>query len=258
MEDVSDGSPVDQTIDSVDSSEPPDSGTEGSLDAENDITTSLDAPSDNSLRRDAKGDAPDATREASADAGCGAVGESCCEPGYVCASGLNCDGTNLQCVCLYEMCGDQCVDEWSDKNNCGACGNTCTASEVCNSGHCGCSYNWTVCPGGARIDTQGDPANCGACGVSCQIVTGDPSAQCVYGGCRTKSVVTGGTNYYGLAVDDTALYYSTGTTVEALPNARRADGELAGAQEDPGDARSSVTCLSPKFRWRTASRRLSP
>jgi hypothetical protein len=223
--DVDDGSPLEPSGDSGDSTLPleasEDSGAQDvtMLDAEVDSTTTLDALPETSPERDAQNDVQDAAADVAAEAGCGAVGESCCQPGSTCASGLDCDGTTLLCICLYETCGDQCVDEYSDKNNCGACGNACTFSEVCGAGQCGCPYNWTLCSGGACIDTRTDPANCGACGVSCQSVTGDPSAQCVLGGCRTMSVVASGTRYYGLTVDDTAVYYSTATTVEALPKA---------------------------------------
>src|SRR5207302_1839858 len=51
----------------------------------------------------------------------------------------------------------------NDPQNCGSCGNACSASEACKNGGC------DPCPvarcGNNCVDTQHDPANCGACGA---------------------------------------------------------------------------------------------
>ncbi|WP_217999903.1 hypothetical protein, partial [Smaragdicoccus niigatensis] len=44
------------------------------------------------------------------------------------------------------LCGDICVNTYTDPENCGGCGNTCNYG-ICNSGTCGCGYGLTNCSG---------------------------------------------------------------------------------------------------------------
>lgn len=80
------------------------------------------------------GEAPDAGSTSDAgeapDAGSGCVSHTECEGG-TCVSGecVPCDGL---------VCGGRCVDDLSDPKNCGACGVTCDAREVCFDGDCSC------------------------------------------------------------------------------------------------------------------------
>src|SRR5262249_26570857 len=64
----------------------------------------------------------------------------------------------------------------SDVNNCGACGNACTApanaTAVCSSGRCGyaCLSSYGDCDGNAANGCEAalnTAANCGACGNAC-------------------------------------------------------------------------------------------
>ena len=59
-----------------------------------------------------------------------------------------CNGTACGIVCNepYTLCGQACVDEQSDSNNCGVCGSACGAGTTCIKGGCGC--NATSCPNG--------------------------------------------------------------------------------------------------------------
>ena len=72
------------------------------------------------------------------------------------------------CTNGQSLCGAVCVDETSDGTNCGGCGNTCAAGQMCNMGTCAssCSSALVQC-GSSCIDTQGDAKNCGGCGVAC-------------------------------------------------------------------------------------------
>ncbi len=65
-------------------------------------------------------------------------------------------------------CDDVCVNPDTAPTDCGACGVTCAAGEVCSAGTCGpvCSMGLTLC-GGLCVDTQDDPNNCGSCGNRC-------------------------------------------------------------------------------------------
>ena len=67
----------------------------------------------------------------------------------------------------------------NDPGNCGGCGVTCPAGQVCSSGQCGlqCSGGSTKC-GNACVNTQNDPGNCGACGVTCPAGQVCSSGQC--------------------------------------------------------------------------------
>ncbi|MCB9593102.1 MAG: hypothetical protein H6719_10250 [Sandaracinaceae bacterium] len=66
-------------------------------------------------------------------------------------------------------CGGACVDTRSDARNCGACGTTCGAGEVCAAGRCdamGCSGGTTECDR-ACVTLATDERHCGACGNAC-------------------------------------------------------------------------------------------
>jgi hypothetical protein len=66
-------------------------------------------------------------------------------------------------------CHGECVDIYSDPDNCGSCDGTCSAG-YCNGGKCGvgpgCSNGLTDCGNGC-VDTNSDPFNCGFCGNQC-------------------------------------------------------------------------------------------
>jgi len=127
-------------------------------------------------------------------------------------------GTNLVCRLGHADCdGDganDCeIDTESDRDNCGACGVTCGADEVCVAGVCGpleCAPEYADCDGdvvtGCESFTRNDPSNCGGCGVACG------SGVCMGGGCvpeparrsclehQNAGVVTSG--YYFVDPDD--------------------------------------------------------
>jgi hypothetical protein len=95
-------------------------------------------------------------------------------PGGACAEGQT-------------TCGGACRNTLVDSSNCGRCGNTCSASQYCNSGVCtagtmaipatslttgtpapgtSCASGQTLCSGVCR-NTQADTSNCGTCGHVC-------------------------------------------------------------------------------------------
>ncbi|HVU53027.1 MAG TPA: SUMF1/EgtB/PvdO family nonheme iron enzyme, partial [Polyangia bacterium] len=90
-----------------------------------------------------------------------------------------CDGG--ACVCAagsgLSACGGLCVDEQTDPDNCGACGNQCPAGTSCQSGVCACPYGATQC-GDTCAYLYRDSNNCGACGVKC-----DATAACFFSQC---------------------------------------------------------------------------
>lgn len=79
-------------------------------------------------------------------------------------------------------CGGVCANLQKNANHCGACGKSCTASEVCSAGACvACPESSTQCPEQCA-NLHGDPFNCGACGKVCAA-----SESCLAGTCGTCS-----------------------------------------------------------------------
>ncbi len=100
-----------------------------------------------------------------------------CTSNAQCASGLVCgiDGfceTASTCPLGEKLCGGVCTNI-NTAANCGACGTSCTGSDVCSNGVCAsaCSANLTACSttdgGTICADLERDSANCHACGNAC-------------------------------------------------------------------------------------------
>jgi hypothetical protein len=108
------------------------------------------------------------------------------------------DGGPIGCPLYTKLCGGSCIPITVDPKNCGDCGKTCAAAEICSGGTCvlrsrGCipapqggDPALTVC-GQACVDTLNDSNNCGAplgtsaCGHKCAATEG-----CVNGVCVAK------------------------------------------------------------------------
>jgi hypothetical protein len=110
------------------------------------------------------------------------------------------------------MCGSTCVDPTFDNNNCGGCGNICSAGFVCQNSLCvtlppppdlsggpsdaggpvadlgpaggGCPAGFGACGGGC-VNLQTDSANCGNCFMQCSSGTVCQGGTCVAGGSCT-------------------------------------------------------------------------
>ena len=132
-----------------------------------------------------------------------------------------CPTLNGQAYCADSTCGITCAENFADCdeqpgngcekdvsrdiNNCGGCGNACTAgagkTPWCRNGQCG----ETTCPagrgdcngdpdddpahGGCETDLKSDVDSCGACGSACGVSGGIP--QCSAGMCSVKSCSPG-------------------------------------------------------------------
>ena len=120
------------------------------------------------------------------DMNCGSCGNLCVapkpsDPSWICGSDVSPINTTWQCTtgacklecqppyqdCDGDFCGDGCeTDTSKDRNNCGACGNVCTAGQDCVDGTCICPVGTTRC-GHSCVDVTVDPLNCGECGNEC-------------------------------------------------------------------------------------------
>lgn len=65
----------------------------------------------------------------------------------------------------FELCGDECVSLFHDKENCGECGHRCPGEWICCRGIC--------------TDSLYDEDNCGACGYSCRMLLTCCQGTCV-------------------------------------------------------------------------------
>ena len=126
---------------------------------------------------------------------CGTCG-NVCKPGEVCYGG-NCNGTCGDSKSGETMCGADagspyCANLKADGQNCGTCGNVCTAGKLCVAGVCkdACDSDQTLCNADAGspycADLKNDNANCGACGVACSgalssCLNGTCGSLCGYG-----------------------------------------------------------------------------
>lgn len=107
----------------------------------------------------------------------------------------------LPCATGSARCGDSCAVIDRDPNNCGACGNHCSAGLLCDNGACSarCGSGATDCSGRC-LDLRADPKNCGACGKSCGqgdvCNDGQCLANCPVGLTTCKSAADGGGDNY--------------------------------------------------------------
>jgi hypothetical protein len=131
-------------------------------------------------------------------------------------------------------CSGVCRDLANDRLNCGSCGRTCGAGEVCTGGACtvSCGGGLTNCSGVCR-DLANDRLNCGSCGATCaagQICSGSSCAL----SCPAGTVACGGTCESASSMACTAptdlgsiaAGSSTGSPIRTLPAAGQEDWYL--------------------------------
>ncbi len=114
------------------------------------------------------------TSDADCASTCGFTETAICDANHIC----QCDIV-LSCMTGLSSCGEDCVDEGSDKQNCGGCGvlYACSNNNItahCSEGDCDgtCATNWGDCDGnkrynGCETNIGRDLLNCGGCGAVC-------------------------------------------------------------------------------------------
>jgi hypothetical protein len=148
-------------------------------------------------------------RDLSSDAkNCGSCG-TICPYGQICQNGrCSLPGTSapvvstsapvtlvsdITCSGRETLCGNSCVNVFTDKKNCGVCGRSCGSGEACVDARCGpaCTKSGTSLCGDTCVDLDTDMNNCGACGMGCKTFL--PNAvgslcgkgECVISQCKT-------------------------------------------------------------------------
>jgi hypothetical protein len=117
------------------------------------------------------------------------AGSGLCKSG--CGLGELCDAGVCTCRPGLVPCGDRCVDENTDGQNCGACGVACDGGQACFAAECHAG----TCPGSTTacdcsdamtspcscVDVMSAPLNCGDCHVPC-----DTAEVCAGGHCASN------------------------------------------------------------------------
>jgi hypothetical protein len=135
-----------------------------------------------------------------------------------------------------EDCDSGCTDLLSDPVNCGRCGTRCIGARTCQDGKCACPAGFDLCPGDdlvdACFDLLVDVKHCGDCGTNC-----GADGLCVDGTCEFPTELASEQgNPAAIAVDDTYVYYATGSEIRRV----RSEGGDVETLGSPGATRKLV------------------
>jgi hypothetical protein len=87
--------------------------------------------------------------------------------GFLYEGGLYVDDVQACPASAATVCGGACTNLAGDPNNCGSCGHTCGAGQICSSATCvACAVGEAAC-GSVCANLKTDPDNCGQCGNAC-------------------------------------------------------------------------------------------
>jgi hypothetical protein len=130
------------------------------------------------------------------EGGSGCIPWSSCMPDKSSPTGCSIAGEDAQCYPIgwpfgpppcrgcacppgFTNCTFGCVDLKGNSDNCGACGHTCSADQICSNGTCiACPPGFTNC-NNACVNKSKDPSNCGSCGNVCLIRGSCSNGSCV-------------------------------------------------------------------------------
>jgi hypothetical protein len=99
-------------------------------------------------------------------------------------------------------CGARCIDPRYDPRNCGACGQVCHESSVCNNGACLCPTGQMFCTNRCT-DLRNDPDHCDGCNQRCLApangMRGCQNGDCIYTCNEGYVAAAGACTHCGLA-----------------------------------------------------------
>ena len=120
--------------------------------------------------------------------------------------------SDISCSGRQTLCGNSCVDLFTDKKNCGVCGRTCGSQEICVSARCGpaCTKSGTSLCGDTCVDLDTDMNNCGACGTECKtFLPNAKGALCTGGKCMISQCKTDYDDCNNVVSDGCEVYLRT-------------------------------------------------
>lgn len=114
--------------------------------------------------------------------------------------GTGCADPVAECDSPSRYCDGVCVTPTVDRDNCGACGNSCSANLVCSEGACVCPAGKEFCDGRC-VDVRTDSLHCGGCGNICEAGTFCRGGEC---GCDGEDCTCPGEMCGSVCVDTSA------------------------------------------------------
>jgi DNA-binding beta-propeller fold protein YncE len=99
---------------------------------------------------------------------------------WVTAALAGCVDRTPPCATGTHLCDGACLDLSQDAQNCGGCGVSCQAGNLCQEGVCACPSGTGLCDGSC-VSLQASAKHCGACGHAC-----GPAQVCQQGICQSS------------------------------------------------------------------------
>lgn len=162
-------------------------------------------------------------------------GATCCGQGERCKTHKG----HHKCICKpgRTRCKGSCVKAQTDVHNCGKCGKSCGAGELCSKGKCvlDCAGDETDCDG-VCTNLHIDFENCGSCGTVC-----DVGSACTNGLCCPD----GQANCSGVCVDTQVDEENCGACGNPCNGGEYCSGGVCFPECAAGETQCGLACCTP-------------